>query len=136
MPSMKMLLLPCMYFFPFLKGLAIDSAATDETYTTLFSSTNKNLWSNTYLVIILFEILFSRLVFCNKMAEWIWLVFYYIAPCGLVEVYRCFRGACCLSYHGEHCWTFYHFQQCVSYAGMVKPSKGRCLALAQDSALS
>jgi hypothetical protein len=32
--------------------------------------------------------------------------------------------------------TFYHFQQCVSYAEMVKPSKGRCLALAQDSALS
>jgi hypothetical protein len=30
----------------------------------------------------------------------------------------------------------YHFQQCVLYAGMVKPSKGRCLALAQDPIVS
>jgi hypothetical protein len=28
-------------------------------------------------------------------------VVWFVAPCSLVEVYRCFRGACCLHHQGD-----------------------------------
>jgi hypothetical protein len=28
-------------------------------------------------------------------------VFWVVAPCSMIEVYRCFRGACCLHHQGE-----------------------------------
>jgi hypothetical protein len=31
-------------------------------------------------------------------------VFWVVALCSLVKVYRRFRGACCLHYQGEPCW--------------------------------
>jgi hypothetical protein len=41
-------------------------------------------------------------------------IFWDVVPCSLVEVYRHFRGACCLHYQGDivsTCETFVNFYQ-------------------------
>jgi hypothetical protein len=30
-------------------------------------------------------------------------IFWVVAPCSVIEVYRRFRGACCLHHQGNHC---------------------------------
>jgi hypothetical protein len=67
---------------------------TGETYIQWQSIyANKHINMSTNVKYVRFEVL---MVATMQMA-----VFWVVAPCSLVEVYQCFRGACCLHHQGN-----------------------------------
>jgi hypothetical protein len=51
-------------------------------------------------------------------------VFWIVAPCSLVDVYRRFRGTCCLHYQGDVSCIMYH---AVSYAFVAQTYQSKVI---------